>query len=124
MNTEKNTVTIAKKQYKIAFDMQTIMNFEEITGESFFNANLEHPSLKNRIAIVLAAVLSADKDTDLTVEMLTGKGDWQAVKDIMVAFTAVIMLSTKFFGIPDIEKQNEPEPQPAAETDGDEKPQH
>lgn len=115
---EKNIITISKKQYKVAFDMQTMMNFEEITDESFFTVNLEQPSLKHRMALIIAAVLSADKESDLTVEMLTGNCDWQAVKDVLTAFGTVIMLSTKFFGIPEIEKQNEPE-HTADETDDD-----
>ena len=37
----KNPITINGKQYPVIFDMQTIMNFEEVTsGKSFFTENL------------------------------------------------------------------------------------
>ena len=57
----KKEITINGKQYPVIFDMQTIMNFEEVTGgKSFFTENLT--TLKNRIALIIAAVTAADEN--------------------------------------------------------------
>ena len=115
-------ITIQGKQYPVEFTMQTMMNFEKITsGKSFFKANFE--ILEDRIAIIAAAVFTADENTDITVDAILGKKDWQAVQQIIEAFNVVAEVMEPFFKIPEIEKQNNPEP-PAEEQADEDKPKN
>ena len=114
--TEK-TITLHGKQYPVCFDLQTIMNFEEITGHSIIGDNLS--TMKSRIAIIMSAVLSANPDTDLTIETVVGGKDWQTAKDIIAAYVIIDALAADFFKIPDIEKQADEAEQP--ETTDEEK---
>ena len=107
-------ITINGKQYPVVFDLQTMMNFEEITnGTSFFGAPLE--TLKNRVAIIAAAAISADDKTDLTVEAILCDKDYKAMQQIIEAYNVVMTLAADFFPIPEIEKKNNPEPEPKPE---------
>ena len=115
-------ITINGKQYPVVFDLQTMMNFEEITnGTSFFGAPLD--TLKHRVAIIAAAAISADDKTDLTVEAILGDKDYKAMQQIIAAYNIVMTLAGEFFPIPEIEKKNNPEP-PAEEQSDDEKPKN
>ena len=110
-------ITINGIQYAVVFDMKTIMNFEEITnGQSFFSASFE--TMKNRVAVIAAAVFSADEKTDLTVEKILGDNDYKAVQQIIAAYNIIMTLAGEFFNIPQIEKNNNPE-SPAEEDDAD-----
>ena len=103
-------ITIAGKQYPVEFTMQTMMNFERITnGKSFFKSNLD--TLEDRIALIAAAVFTADENTDLTVESIVGNKDFAAVQQIIAAFSIVAEVMEPFFKIPEIEKKNNPEPE-------------
>lgn len=108
-------ITICQKQYPVAFDMQAIINFEEITGRSFFASNFA--TLTDKVAVIVSAALSADKNTALTVDDVLGNKDWEACKTIFAAFNAVSEEMTTFFPVPEIEKQANPEPEPAKEED-------
>lgn len=101
-------ITINGKQYPVKFDMQAMMNFEEITGESFFNSKFE--SLKSRIALIISAAIAADSQSKITVEELKGEGDIKAIMAIVTAYKTVSELMADFFTVPAIEQQNEPEP--------------
>lgn len=93
--------------------MQTMINFESITkGKAFFKSNFD--TLEDCIAIIAAAVFTADEKTDLTVEAIVGKKDFAAVQQIIAAFNVVAEVMEPFFKIPEIEKKNNPEP-PAEE---------
>ena len=115
-------ITINGKQYPVVFDLQTMMNFEEITnGTSFFGAPLD--TLKNRVAIIAAAAaFSADDKTDLTVEAILGDKDYKAMQQIIAAYNIVMTLAGEFFPIPEIEKKNNTEP--PAEEQADDKPKN
>lgn len=108
-------ITIKDKQYNVCFDMQTILNFEEITGRSFFAATFTN--LSDKVALIAAAALSADKEADITIEDILGNKDWEACKQIFAAFNVVSEEMTAFFPVPDIEKQANPEPEPKEEDD-------
>lgn len=118
----KKEITINGKQYPVIFDMQTIMNFEEVTsGKSFFTENLT--TLKNRIALIIAAVTAADENTQLEVKDITGNRSMAEVQQIIAAYTVIDSLAAEFFKIPEIEKKNNPEP-PAEATEGEDKPKN
>ena len=107
------SITINGKEYPIVFTMDTLMNFEAIAKESFFEANLN--TLKNRMALIIAAVITANENTDLTVEMLKGKGDIEAVKQIAELNLIVTEAMGEFFEVPDVVKAEEA----AEQTDDD-----
>jgi hypothetical protein len=114
----KKEITIAGKQYPVEFTMQTMMNFESITkGKSFFKSNFD--TIEDRIAIIAAAVFTADEHSDITVEAIIGNKDFSAVQQIIAAFNVVSEVMEPFFKIPEIEKANNPEP-PAEEKTDDE----
>ena len=118
----KKEITINGKQYPVIFDMQTIMNFEEVTsGKSFFTENLM--TLKNRIALIIAAVTAADENTQLEVKDITGNHSMAEVQQIIAAYAVIDSLAAEFFKIPEIEKKNNPEP-PAEETESEDKPKN
>ena len=112
---KKNYITINGVSYPVVFTLLTMSNFEEITNKGFFEANLL--TTNNRIAIVIAAALAADKDTKLTVEDLRSNETFDDYKQIVVAFNTVMELANDFFKVPGIEPKPE---QPAEEkTDGE-----
>ena len=117
----KKEITIAGKQYPVQFDMQTIFNFEEITGTSIFNPIIK---LSHRIALIVAAVTSANKNAELEVETIMGQKDYNAVMEIVTAFSIVAKLMEDFFHIPEAEqKANEQEQQQMAD-EGEGKPKN
>lgn len=102
-------ITINGKQYPVTFDMQTMMNFESITGgKSFFASNFA--TITDKVALIAAAVYSADENSDITIEAIVGNKDFEAVRQIVAAFAIVSDIMEPFFKIPEIEKQNAPEP--------------
>ena len=52
-------IKMAGKTYPVVFTLKTMMNFEEITGKSFFNENFE--TMKSRIALGNDAPLLATR---------------------------------------------------------------
>lgn len=101
----KKEITINGKTYPIAFTMDTMINFEEIADKSFFETDLK--KMKDRLALVMAAVIAADGSTKLTVEDLRGNGDYDAVQQLIAAFNVVMEASTEFFKIPAVEPKDE-----------------
>ena len=112
-------ITIAGTTYPIEFTMQAIMTFEEIADKSFFDCNFNKTT--DRIALIYAAVMNADKKADITIEKITGDMDLKAVREIIAAFGTVMNLANDFFKLPkvaeDEDKTNEPK-------EGDEKPKN
>ena len=102
-------ITIQGKPYPVVFNMQTILNFEEMTnGQSFFTANLE--TMKNRVAILAAAIFAADENTNITVEKIFGNKDYEAMKEIISAYNTVMALAGEFFKVAVPEPDTAPEP--------------
>ncbi len=110
---KQETINVNGKQYPVIFTLATLSNFEDKTGKPFFSENLD--TIKNRIAIIIAAAVAADDSTALTVEDLRGKEDWDAYRQIADAYAVVMRLAAEFFHIPEAGK-GEDAPQP---TDGE-----
>lgn len=100
---KQKEITIQGKQYPVVVNLQTIMNFEDIANISIFEANLS--TIKNRIALIFSAVLSADENTTLTVGDIKGNGDLEDIKVINAAYIVLSELVAEFFHIPEIEKE-------------------
>lgn len=102
---QQKEITIGGKQYPVVFTLKTMMNFEEITGKSFFGETFD--TFKSRIALIISAVVAADENAGITIEQLTNADTWQAAQDIVKAYVAVMELSAKFFNIPEVEPKDE-----------------
>ena len=113
---QQKEITIDGKTYPVVFNLKTMMNFEEITGKSFFGESFD--GFKERIALIISAVLAADEKADITVEQMTSAETWQQAQDIIKAYVAVMELSAKFFNIPEVEPKDE---KPAEEAEDEEK---
>ena len=118
----KQEITIAGVQYPVTFDFQTLLNFEQITNSSFFETTFN--KTVDRMALIMAAVLTADEDTNLTVELLKGKGDWDAIKDIIAAYGVVMDLASAFFHVPEVVKQAEEKEAEGQKDDTGEQPKN
>ena len=106
-------ITINGKEYPVVFTMDTLMNFETIVGKSFFETDFK--TLKDRMALVCAAVITANENTDLTIEALKGNNDLKAIQQIIEAYNIVTEAMGEFFQVPDIVKAEEE----AEQTDDD-----
>ncbi len=102
---KQNIVTFNGVNYPVVFNMLTMSNFEEITNKGFFEANLN--KINERMAIVMAAVLAADKDTSLTIDIMRGNETLDDYKQIVEAYSVVMPLANDFFNIPEVEKEKE-----------------
>lgn len=111
-------ITIQGKTYPIDFTMQAIMTFEEVTDKSFFDCNFTKTT--DRIALIYASVLNADKKADITIEKIAGKLDLNAIKDIITAFSTVMMLANDFFELPKVTEEEDKADEPKE----DEKPKN
>lgn len=105
---KQKEITIQGKQYPVVVNLQTIMNFEDIANISIFEANLS--TIKKRMALIYAAVLSADENTTLTIDDIKGNSDLEAIKVINAAYIVLSELVTEFFHIPEIEKKEADQP--------------
>lgn len=114
-------ITVNGVQYPVIFTLATLSNFEEIARTPFFKADFN--MVKNRIAIICAAAIVADKKTKLTVEELRGKETWEDYVQIAAAYSIVMECAKEFFPVPEDEKAKQEEQQPAEE-EGDEKPKN
>jgi len=90
-------IQIGTRTLPVAFNMTTLLAYEDISGRPFFNENFERT--KERLAIIFAAVYAADKDTTFAVEDLMTCSDWQ---QISTAFETVTQLATEFFTVPKV----------------------
>lgn len=119
---DKKEVTFNGTQYPVVFNMQALLNYEDITNQSFFGEDFN--LLKNRMALIMAAALAADKDTKLDIDIIKGTEDIEAVHQIAEAFKVVMTMVGQFMHIPEVVAEAERAEQPEEdendqkETDG------
>lgn len=109
----ESKITLHGQDYPVAFNLQTIINFEDIAGHSIFVDNLT--TMHSRVAMIMAAVLSADEDTALTINGILGNKDWQAATEIIAAYAIVDSMASDFFKIPEMEKNGDETEAPEGE---------
>ena len=97
-------IIINKKKYPVVVNMGTLISYEQITGKSILSDENGLKMAGERMVLIFAAVMSADKDTTLTLEELMKNADWKEFNDASVI---VLNLLAKFFNIPDIEAEKE-----------------
>lgn len=102
-------ITINGVNYPIIFTMDTLMNFESIVNKSFFETDFK--TLKDRMALIIAAVITANENTTLTVESMKGNGDLKAVQQIIASYNIVAEAMGEFFKVPEVLKNAEAEEQ-------------
>ena len=113
---KQNYITINGKDYPVIFTLLTLSNFEEITKQGFFEANLN--TVNNRMAIIVAAAIAADKDTKLTIEELRGKETFDDYLQITKAYNVIMVLAQDFFHIPKVEEGKDPDPKEDEQEEG------
>ena len=106
---KQTVININGVNYPVVFDLLALSNFEEITDKGFFEANLN--KINNRMAIVIGAAISADKNTALTVEEMRGKETFDDYEQIVEAYNVVMTLANDFFKIPKVEEGKDPKPE-------------
>ena len=119
---KQNFIKINGVEYPVVFNLLSMSNFEEITNKGFFDANLN--KINERMAIVMAAALAADKDTSLTIDIMRGKETFEDYKQIVEAYSVVMLLANDFFNIPEVEKEKEEEEKTDEGEGEDEKPKN
>ena len=119
---DKKEVTFNGTKYPVVFNMQAVLNYEDITNQSFFGEDFN--LLKNRMALIMAAAIAADKDTKLDIDIIKGTDDIEAVHQIAEAFKVVMTMVGQFMHIPEVVAEAERAEQPEEdendqkETDG------
>jgi hypothetical protein len=103
----KKTITLGGKEYAVVFNMQAMLNYEFIAGKSFFGEDFA--LLKERMALIVAAVTAADEEAELKLTDLVNGADIQVLKDIITAFAVVMTLVSDFFGKPAVEPEDKSE---------------
>lgn len=93
----KDTITINNQEVPVMFNLGTILNYEDVTGKSFFGEKFENT--KMRIALIFAAIYSADKDSNIKMDDILAIEDWQ---ELQAAFAKVLNLAVTFLHIPDV----------------------
>jgi hypothetical protein len=97
---KQKEITIGGVQYPVEVNFQAVLNFEEIAEKSFFDTDFK--KLKDRIALIAAAVFAANEKTKITVDDITGNKDLKAIQEIAEAFVVVMNLTTEFFELPKV----------------------
>lgn len=88
--------------------MAVELAYEEITGEPFDVASLK--SMKNTVALGMAAILTANPDTGITIERLLREASGKEIGDLN---RAVIESMSEWLSIPKvITDEDAKEPQP------------
>ena len=106
---DKKEITINGVNYPIVFTMDTLMNFESIVNKSFFETDFK--TMKDRMALIIAAVITANEKTPLTIEAMKGGNDLNAVQQIIEAYNVVAEAMGEFFKLPEVLKKAEAEEQ-------------
>ena len=102
----KKEITLNGKTYPVVFTIKTMMGFENIVGHSFFDEK-SFSLFRVRMAIVIAAILAANKDADITFDELADIDDMEGLNELVVAFNTVMKMSAEFFHIPEVIKKEE-----------------
>ena len=90
-------ITLNGKSVAVDFMLTTLLTYEEITDSNFFGEQFDR--LKERIALIYAAIYTADRETTITVDDILSTDNWQEIAD---AFTTVMQMAGDFFKLPKV----------------------
>ena len=102
----KKEITLNGKTYPVVFTIKTMMGFENIVGHSFFDEKT-FSSFNVRMAIIIAAILAANKNADIPFDEWADIDDMEGLNEFVVAFNTVMKMSAEFFHIPEVIKKDE-----------------
>lgn len=105
MNTKE--ITINGKTYPVVFNMKTILGYEQISGKSFFGEDFT--KMSERLALITAAVISADSKADVSIDELINADKLELVQEIITDGSVVIGMVNEFFKKPEVEPKPEEE---------------
>lgn len=94
---QEKEITLNGKPVTVSFKLTTLLTYEEITDRNFFGEQFE--KLKERIALIYAAIYTADSETTITVDDILSADNWQEIAD---AFTTVMQMAGEFFKLPKV----------------------
>lgn len=99
---QKKEIILNGKPVAVSFTMATMLTYEEITDSNFFGEQFD--KLKERIALIYAAIYTADRNTTVTVDDILNTDNWQEIAD---AFTTVMEMAGDFFKLPKVIEEAE-----------------
>lgn len=101
-------INILKEEIDIRFNMAVELAYEEITDEEFNVESLK--KMKNTLALGMAAIIVANKNTEITIDRLLKEATGP---EIAALNQAVLESMTEWLSIPEvIAKEDAKEPQP------------
>ena len=98
-------ITLSGKSYPVAFNLQTMINWESITGKSFFGQDFK--LIGDQTVLVVAAILSENPDADINYDGIVKASSFRTLQEIVDASNTVMALASEFFKIPDVLKEEE-----------------
>ena len=117
MKQKKTEITILGEQIAIEFNLAVEVAYEEIADRPFDIADLV--SQRNSVALYMAAIITANPDTAITVERLMKEATGPEIESLS---KAVIAAMTEWLHLPQVLKKEQPdEPQPTFEESQGEK---
>ena len=93
----QKVITLNGNPVTVSFTLTTLLTYEELTDSNFFGEQFE--KLKERIALIYAAIYTADRETTITVDHILSTDNWQEISD---AFTTVMQMAGDFFKLPKV----------------------
>ena len=93
----KKEIILNGKPVAVSFTLTTLLTYEELTDSNFFGEQFD--KLKERIALIYAAIYTADRETTITVDDILSTDNWQEIAD---ALTTVMQMAGDFFKLPKV----------------------
>lgn len=106
--TKDKKIKIDGKEYPVVFNMQALINFEEIANKSFFGETFT--KMSDRLALASAAIIAFDKYTDFDMKATVENATLETIQDINKSYNDVMDLAKEFFKISDVDKELEEKP--------------
>lgn len=85
----KKTINILGESITIAFNMASLIGFEEITGKSFNEINMG--MTKDTLALSMAVIIANNPDTQITANALMTEASGKEISELTQAVTAAFM---------------------------------
>ena len=94
---QKKEITLNGKPVAVSFTIATLLTYEDLTDRNFFGEQFD--KLKERIALIYAAIYTADRETTVTVDEILNTDNWQEISE---AFTTIMQMAGDFFKLPKV----------------------
>ena len=85
----KKTINILGESITIAFNMASLIGFEEITGKSFNEINMG--MTKDTLALSMAVIIANNPDTQITANALMTEASGKEISELTQAVTAAFI---------------------------------